>query len=258
MKSSTLALIASALVAAAVTATPTAHAGPTVKQLCDAQSWPRPVPDVVGMLFEPVEKDIPAGTAGGALACWDDIRAVTADGRDASQGSGGWDTITAISPAPGTAVGRHDPITVRLAPIDHSAQSGLRPCDWVTTAEVAAVFGMPAPIETDGYVAPGSVEPRCTYRGPGRTAVESALYVTGAFPVDAAAEYSRYTGENISDTTGLGLAARCLTGLDGAQHRPYNEVVVLLGGNRLFVAEGLGAEPCEQLTQFARTAIDRL
>jgi hypothetical protein len=224
MKKTTPTLIASAPAAAAVAPTPTAHAGPTVKQLCDAQSWPRPVPDAVGMLFEPVEKDIPAGTAGGGLACWDNIRA-----------------------SPPTA-GTHRRGRVAGRPSRRYRPHPARPSGDTTRS----------PIETDDYVAPGLVEPRCTYRSAGHTAVESALHVTGAFAVDAAADYSRYTGEPVSEPTGLGLAARCLTGLDGAQHRPYNEVVVLLDGNRLFIAKGLGAEPCAQLTQFARAAINGL
>jgi hypothetical protein len=178
--------------------------------------------------------------------------------RDAAKELGGWDRITAISPPPGTPVGRHDPITVALAPMDYGAPKDFQPCDWVTAGEVAKIFGLPEPIKTDGYVPPGSVNPRCTYRSPGRTAVTTTLYVKGAFPVDAAAEYARYSGENATAVGGLGLAAQCLTNLHGAEGLPYNEVVVLLDGNRLFEVEGLGAEPCEQLKQFAQTAIDRL
>lgn len=259
MRISTPTLVAAAMTAAAVAVAPAAHAGPTVAQQCDAQTWPRPVPDVVGMMFEPVEKQIPAGTSGGALSCWDNIRGVTQDGQDASKEIGGWDRITAISPAAGTPVGRDQLITVALAPIDYNAPTGFRPCDWVTTDEVADIFGLPEPIKTDGFVPPGSVNPRCTYRSPGRTAVTTALYVTGAFPVDAAADYARSAGEeNATAVSGLGLAAHCLTNLHGTQGRPYNEVVVLLDGDRLFEAEGLGAEPCEQLKQFADTAINRL
>ena len=122
------------------------------------------------MMFEPATKQIPAGTAGGALACWDNIRGLTQDGQDASKSVGGWDRITAVT---------------------------------------------------------------------------TALYVTGAFPVDAAAEYARSADdENATAVGDLGLAAHCLTNLHD--------------GNRLFEAKGLGAEPCEQLKQFAQTAIDRL
>ena len=63
MKISTLALISTAMTAAAISVAPAAHAGPTVAQQCDAQTWPRPVPDVVGMMFDPAMKQIPAGTS---------------------------------------------------------------------------------------------------------------------------------------------------------------------------------------------------
>ena len=199
-----------------------------------------------------------AGLGGGALACWDDIRGVNQDGHDASTEMGGWDTITAVSPAPGTLLGRDDPITVHLAPMNYKALAPFRPCDWVTTAEVAGMFGIAGPIKTDGYVPPGSVEPSCTYRSRGHSAVSITLYVTGAFPVDAAAEYSMYSGENVTELSGLGLAARCLTNLHGTQDSRYNEVVVLLDGNRLFKADGLGAQPCDQLKQLAQTAMEGL
>jgi hypothetical protein len=254
----TLTLIAAATAAAAIAVSPTAHAAPATPSSCDAVTWPRPVPDVVGMMFEPVIKEIPAGSADGALACWDNIRDITQDGQDASKGFGGWDRITAISPTPGTPVGPHDLITVQLAPMDYHAPAAFRPCDWVSTQEVADVFGMPQPIETDGYVAPGSVAPDCTYRSPGHSAVSSTLYVTGAFPVDAAAEYAHNDASGSKSVDGLGLAARCLTNLHGAQDRPYNDLLVLLDGNRMFEARGLAAQPCDALERFARKAIGRL
>ena len=142
--------------------------------------------------------------------------------------------------------------------MDYSAPEDFRPCDWVTTSEVADIFDVPEPIKTDGFVPPGSVNPRCIYRSPGHATVSTALYVTGAFPVDAAADYSMYSGENATAVDGLGIAAQCLTNLHGTQGRPYNEIVVLLNGNRLFEAEGLDAQPCEVLKQFAQKAIDRL
>jgi hypothetical protein len=260
MKMSTPALIASAIAATTLALSPTVHAQPAnLEALCAAQTWPRPVPDVVGLMFEPYSRRIPAGTSGGALACWDDIRGIDKDGRDARKAAtGGWAIITAISPPPGTPVDRDEPITVHLAPMDYDAPKSFAPCDWVSTAEVADIFGLTGTIETDGYVAAGSVEPNCTYRSPGRTAVLARLNVAGAFPVDAAAEYSLYPDENATPISGLGLAARCVTDLHGAQGSRYNEVVVLLDDNRLFEAQGLGGQPCDELTQFAKTAIGRL
>jgi hypothetical protein len=260
MKISTLALIASAMVATTVAVAQAAQAEPTeLDQLCAAQSWPRPVPDVVGLRYDPIMEEIPAGMSRGALACWDDIRGITADGRNARMAATvGWDTITAISPPPGTLVDRDEPITVHLKTMDWEAPTAFRPCDWVTTAEVADIFGFAGPVQTDGYVPPGSVAQDCSYRDPGRTVVLTRLYTTGAFAVDAAADYSLYTDENATPISGLGLAAKCITGLRGAQGSSYNELPVLLGNYRLFVAQGLGAQPCDQLTQLARTAIGRL
>lgn len=63
MKISTLTLMSSAMTAAAIAVAPAAYAGPTVAQQCDAQTWPRPVPDVVGVMFDPAMKQIPAGTS---------------------------------------------------------------------------------------------------------------------------------------------------------------------------------------------------
>ena len=255
-----LILVASAVLATAVAVAPAALAEPsTVEALCAAQTWPRAVPDVVGLMYEPYSKRIPAGTSGGALACWNDIRGITSDGRDARKAAtGGLDTVTAVSPPPGTPVDRDEPITVHLAPMDYDAPKSFAPCDWVTNDEVAEIFGFAGTVETAGYVATGSVEPNCTYRSPGRTAVLARLYIAGAFPVDAASDYSLYPGENATPISGLGLAARCVTDLQGTQDTRYNEVVVLLDGNRLFEAQGLGAQPCDQLKKFAQTAIDRI
>ena len=260
MRISTLTLIASAIAATTLGVAPAAHAEPTtLAQLCDAQTWPRPVPDVIGLMYEPYSKRIPAGASGGALACFDDLRGITKDGRDARKAPiEGFDTITAISPPPGTLVDRDEPIQVHLAPMDYDAPTRFTPCDWVSTGAVADIFGFTGTAKTDGYVPPGSVEPQCVYRDPGRTAVTSTLFVDGAFAVDAAADYSLSRGESATPIGGLGLAARCATGLYGAQGSRYNEVIVLLDDNRLFQAQGLGAQPCDQITQFAKAAIEGL
>ena len=34
--------------------------------------------------------------------------------------------------------------------MDYRAPQDFQPCDWVTTGEVAEIFGLPEPIETDG------------------------------------------------------------------------------------------------------------
>jgi hypothetical protein len=254
---STRALIGATLVATAVAVSPTAHAEPTTLDgLCAAQSWPRPVPDVVGLRYDPIAEEIPAGANGGALACWTDVHAVTPDGRDARVAATvGWDTIASVWPPAGTLVDRDETLTLHLTPMQWDAPTDFRPCDWVPAADVAAMFDFTGPVETDGYVPPGSVEPGCTYRDPGRTAVRLTLFTAGAFPVDAASSYALHPNGSGTPVTGLGQAARCVTGLHGAQGSPYNEVVVLLADNRLLQTQGLGAQPCEQLQRFAQAAI---
>src|SRR5690349_15298628 len=186
MKISTLTLIASAMVASAVTVSPAAHAEPTaLDALCAAQTWPRPVPDVVGLAYQPYSKRISWNTSGGALACWDDIRAITADGGDARRSASGWNIIASISPAPGTLVERDQRLTVHIAPADHDRSPGVAPCDWVSTADVAEIFGFPGPVVANADVPAGSVEPSCSYHDPGRSVVLSRLLLPGAFAVDA-------------------------------------------------------------------------
>lgn len=260
MKISTWTLVASAMVASAVTVAPAAGAEPTtLEALCDAQEWPRPVPDVVGLMYEPYSRRIPAGSSAGALGCFNNLRGITADGADARKAAAaGWDTITEVSPPPGTLVARDEPITLHVAPMDYDAPKSFAPCDWVTKAEVADIFGFTGDVVTDGYVPTGSVEPNCTYRDPGRTAVVSRLQVAGAFPVDAAADYALYPKDHTTAIGGLGLAARCVTDLPGSQGGRYTQVTVLLDGNRLFEAQGFNPGDCDQLARFAKTAIGRI
>jgi hypothetical protein len=259
MKKTTLTLIASAMATAAIAGSPAAHAGPTSKQLCDVQTWPRPVPEVVGKIFDPWTKQLPSGVAGGALACWDNVRSVTEDGQDAKTANAAAQQITSVSPAPGTPVGRHEPITLVLAPVDFKAPAAFQPCDWITTTEVADVLGVPELIKTESlHDRAGSVDPLCVYRSPGHATVSLQLYEPLAFPIDAPTEFATYTSHDPTPVDGLGLAAKCLTGLSGTQFRPYNEIVVLLDGNRMLEVEGLDAEPCDTLKQLAQTAIGRV
>ena len=166
MRISRFAFIASTMAAAAIAVPATAHAEPTtVQQLCDAQIWPRPVPEVVGMLFEPDMKQIPAGAGGGALTCWDDIRSFGPDGQDASHKYLGPQRITAVSPPPGTPIGRHDLVTLQLPPIDYKAPPAFRPCDWVTASEAASFLGVPEPVKAETlYDRAGSVDVRTPVR----------------------------------------------------------------------------------------------
>jgi hypothetical protein len=49
--------------------------------------------------------------------------------------------ITAVSPPPGTPVGRNDMLTVQLAKAHPKAPPAGRMRDWVTTDEAAAILG---------------------------------------------------------------------------------------------------------------------
>jgi hypothetical protein len=259
MKRTTLTLVASAMVAAAIAASPAVHAGPTSEQLCDAQAWPRPIPDVVGKIYDPWTKQLPSRVAGGALRCWDNIRTVTADGQDATKALVPAQQIATVSPTPGTPVGRDQAITLVLEPVDFKAPPAFAPCDWITTSEVAGVLGVPEPIETESLDdKAGSVAPLCIYRSPGHATVSTQLYEPLAFPIDAATEYATYSEHNATPVDGLGLAAKCLIGLHGAQDNPYNEIDILLDGNRMFKVQGIDAESCDTLKQLAQKAIGRI
>ena len=259
MRISRFAVIASPTVAASIALSATAHAEPTtLQQFCDAQSWPRPVTDVVGKLFDPVINQISAGEAGGALVCWDSIRSFNPDGQESHDY--GPQRITAVSPPPGTTLGRHDLVTLQLTPIDYKAPPAFRPCDWVTASEAAGFLGVPEPVKTETLDdRAGSVDVQCVYRSPSYGhAVSSELLLPGAFPVDAASEYASQAGEHPTAVSGLGVRAQCHTNPHGVQDRPYTKLVVLLDGSRMYKATGWGAEPCEVLKQFAQMAIGRV
>ena len=241
----------------------TAHAaGPvptTVRQLCDAQTWPRPLPNIVGMLFNPTSKII--ADAGGALACWDNIRGVAPDRHDPVNNPAHYDVdatyrITAVSPPPGTPIGRHDVVTVQLADTDPTAPPAFRPCDWVSASEAASALGGPVTAEPSGDQA-GSVDMFCDYSTSNHSrTVYSGLQVRGAFPVDAASEFELETEANGTTVSGLGVKAAC-TSFQGSKG-PEFTLYVLLNGDRLYTALGPTGESCDTLAQFARTAIPRI
>jgi hypothetical protein len=226
----------------------------TVAQLCDAQTWSRPVPDVEGQLLSQTTKV-------GALGCWDNVRGVAPDGHDpinnpAHPGDVAY-RITAVSPVAGTPIGRHDVVTVQLAVVDTKAPPAIRPCDWVTTDEAASILGWPVSAEPHGDEA-GSVDMRCDYDKPGEigVGVESALRVPGAFPVDAASQYALATvANNATPVDGVGLKAVCV--FEPQTTPPSTTVVVLLSGDRRYRATE-GYASCDTLKQFAQAAIGRV
>ncbi len=238
----------------AITSSTSGPAPTTVAQLCEAQAWPRPLPDVVG-------QHLSQTTEVGALACLDNIRGVAPDGHDpinnpARPGDVGY-RITAVSPPPGARVGRHDVVTVQLADADSKAPPAFRPCDWVTTDEAASILGWPVSADPYGDEA-GSVDMGCDYDKPGEIGlgVESVLRGPGAFPVDAASQFALATAaHNATTVDGVGVKAVCV--FEPQTTPPSTTLVVLLSGDRLYRATE-GYASCDTLKQFAQAAIGRI
>lgn len=229
--------------------------GPTtVQQLCDAQAWPRPLPDVIGRLLYQA-KD-------GALGCWDGVRAVAPDGHDPlhspAQPAEKTYRIVAISPAVGTPTGRHDTVTVDVAELDPSKPAAFRPCEWVSETEARGMLGGQVSLEPYGDQA-GSVDMACIYNKPGDMGggVEVDLQVPGAFLVDAASQFALDSRRG-TVVEGVGVRAACLDDLTTSP--PSTTLVVLLGGDRLLrvirVIQGNGS--CDTLKRFAQLAIGRI
>jgi hypothetical protein len=224
-----------------------------LEQLCNGLTWPRPMPAVVGSIWTRGGDDVKQ------LTCLDGLRGVGPDGsilynqktfmRDARDSY----RITAVSPPPGTPVGRHDPVTVTLVPVEKNAPVAYQPCDWVTTAEAAEFLGGIQVITSiDGYEL-GSTDIECMYASRDKVhEVSSELRLTGAQVVDAASEFAFNTAENATSVSGLGMKAACTLTPN------FHELFVLLPGERMYVATGWGHESCDTLTQFARKAIPRI
>jgi hypothetical protein len=85
------------------------------------------MPAVVGLIFDGKYEF-------GQLACLDGVRAIGPDGKimhEHGRSSGvGTDRIVAVSPPPGTPIGRHDQVTVNVAP------GGIQLCPVVGTPAV--------------------------------------------------------------------------------------------------------------------------
>jgi hypothetical protein len=232
--------------------TPLSPPPTSIQALCDAQTWPRPVPPVVGAILD--------DAASGSLACWDKLKAIAPDGHDAENNSTKDDLdatyrITAVSPPPGTPIGRSDWVTVHVVPVDlYATPPALHPCDWVTTKEAANLLGDTAATFPVGDES-GSSEPFCNYSA-GSYMVTSQLYLPGSFPVDAATTFSMRAAEGQgSDVDGLPGPARCTTAQRDAG--PLRTLYVLLDGNRVYMADALNLS-CDTLKQFAQAAIPRI
>lgn len=226
--------------------------GPTTEQqVCNAQSWPRPIPEVVGLVADQAES--------GALACFDNLKSHTADGDDPL--NNGADNsksyrITAITPPPGAPAKQSDLVTIELVPIDLSSeQPVLKPCDWVSTTDAASILGGGTVTTNPVADEQGSVSPMCSYDSAGTLAVTSNLHLPGSFAVDAVAEFNSYAADSTShDVSGLVGRAACLTS-KGGNGQDISSFYVLLPNNRIYSATGYGAQSCDTLKQFAQAAV---
>lgn len=229
-----------------------ASPGPTtVQQLCDSQTWPRPLPNVVGRLLYQA-KD-------GTLGCWDNVRGVAPDGHDPlhspAQPAEKTYRVVGVSPAAGTPIGRHDPVTVDLADLDPREPAAFRPCEWVSETEARGLMGGQVTLEPYGDQA-GSVDIACIYNRPGDLGdgVEVDLQSTGAFLVDAASQFALESRHG-TVVDGVGSKAACVD--DPTTSPPSTTLLVLLGGDRLLrVIQGNGS--CDSLKRFAQLAIGRI
>jgi hypothetical protein len=245
-------------------AAPPLSSGPqptTIDQLCTMQPWPHPIPTVAGLYLDDV--------IAGSLGCWDNIKAIAPDGHDVETSSddvieGKTYRIVDVSPRPGTVIGRSDFVNLHVVPFDlFDAPKTQHPCDWVTDDEAAALLGGASATADPSGDETGSVEPFCVYSS-GPNSVTSQLYLPESFPVDAQSEFlfrsavQRTDGAgpaHSTDVEGLPERARCTTAQRDAG--PLHTLLVLLGGNRLYVAEALNVS-CDTLRQFAEAAIARI
>jgi hypothetical protein len=223
----------------------------SVEQVCDAQSWPRPVPQVSGVIFDDAKT--------GSLACWHNLKAITPDGTDLMNGPGdtGPYRITDVSPPPGTLIARNDSVTLHVVAVDLlAAPPAFHPCDWATSDEAASFLGEPSVSAEPTGDEPGSVVSSCTYKS-GSREVTSGLMMPGGFPVDAQTELNMSTASGHgSEVIGFPRRAYCSTAYSDGKTR--TRLVVLLSGNRLYQALGWTGESCRTLKQFAQAAIPRI
>src|SRR6516165_7733989 len=142
---------------------PVVEHSPGFDEMCDGLAWPRPMPAILGQIFD-------ATYEFNQLACLDALRAITPDGSILYEhgthikGLGPL-RIVAVSPPPGTPVGRNDEVTVTLVSEDSKSvpPSGYRPCDWVSTAEAAGILGGPRVTAKPSLDESGSTVIGCDY-----------------------------------------------------------------------------------------------
>lgn len=220
------------------------------EQLCKAQSWPRPLPQVVGL-------DLSQASTG-ALTCFDNLKAMAPDGHDVMNDTGAmkpW-TIKTMSPAAGTRVGQSDTVTLTLAPGPGVTSSAFHPCDWVSTDKIASILGTSSVTAVPTGDQAGSVDQACQY-ATGAGMVTTELKSPGAFAVDAQSEFDEIAASgHASALSGLPGHASCrVTTNDG---KTSSQLIVLLTGGRAFTELGWNGQSCELLTQVAQAALGHI
>ena len=220
-------------------------AGPTtLEQACDAESWPRAVPNVKGQLMDQAFD--------GSLFCFNFAKAAAPDGHDVLQdivSRAPNYRVTSVSPPAGTLVRRATPVTVRVVPINSSEPPVFRPCDGVTTDEAARFMGTKSVTASPLGDQAGSVDQICDYSSPAHLVI-SELLLAGSLPIDPRTTFDTLIASGRgSDVSGLPARGYCT-------NRDYvPSLVVLLSGDRLYRATG---ENCDVLKQSAQVAIPRI
>ena len=241
------------------------YAAPGYEELCDSLAWPRPMPAVVGLIFDGKYEF-------GQLACLLGARAVDADGNTVYEngrhtGRIGPHRVVTVSPPPGTPIGRHDPVTVNVVQEEYNgAPSGLRPCDWISMTEASELLGgLPVTTQASGDHK-GSTDIVCGYTTKdGSRGVDAFLALSGAYIVDAATDFNFHMAHGNASVTsidGLGLQAACALTYHPSGQR--NHLWIVLPGERLLIVSDSGdpdrapGESCDTLTRFAQIAIPRI
>jgi hypothetical protein len=237
----------------------------TFTEVCDGLTWPRPMPPMVGLILDGQTE---LGEWGSPTACLTNVRGIAPD-RSVVWENGFYkpnipprlDRIVAVSPPPGTPVGRHDSVTVNLVPVDLNEPPAYHPCDWVGTAEAAGIIGAPS-VTTGGggrelQNLMGSTDMWCDYQSADHhSGLVSELLLRVGHIVDAASEFAMWAAQDDSTAVdGVGINATCAT---VPKNRDTNRLFVLLPGERVYVVTGWSGGPCDSLRQFAQTAIPRI
>jgi hypothetical protein len=244
---------------------PVAERSPGFDEMCDGLTWPRPMPTIVGQIFD-------ATYEFNQLACLDGLRAITPGGSILYEHGRhikglGPQRIVAVSPPPGTPVGRDDDVTVTLVSEDSKTvpPSGYRPCDWVSTTEAAGIFGGPPVTAQPSLDESGSTVIGCDYiNTDSHRQVSSTLLLSGTSIVDAATRFAfRTVAGNatvLRSVSEMGIKAVCiLAHYVVPVHDNKYQLWVLLPGERIYIASDEARhESCDTLQQFAHAAIPRI